>query len=166
MGTDHLDVRGLEDKNGAVAPHKSIDLERYTGQHIPTDWDITGVTGDIIMCEYVDEDEQNDEYVTRGSLLVPKNLTKEMWRVGRIVKAGPGASDQCHGEEVFIMFPNDRGIPITKFGGRNYIFINEERIFCFVHPKGKKLKAIREKIEAMDQMEKEDNKNKEIIETE
>lgn len=131
MSEDHLESRGQEARIHGLPPDKSIDLEMYTGQHIPTNWDIVGVTGDIIMCEYADEVE-GAELVDRGGIYVNAGVTKEMWRVGKIVQAGPGASAKCHAPETYVMFPNDKGIPITKFDGKNYIFINEERIFCFV----------------------------------
>ena len=53
---DHLKQRGLEAEIHGLPPEKSIDLEMYKGQHIPTNWDIIGVTGDILMCEYADEE--------------------------------------------------------------------------------------------------------------
>lgn len=136
--SDHLKQRGLESRVHGVAPKKSIDLDKYKGQHIPTDWNIVGVTGDILMCEYADEHGESGEYVDRGGILVDAAMTKEMWRIGKIHLAGPGASEQAQ-PGTYIMFPNDRGIPITKFDGKNYIFINEERIFCFVEPKNKNI---------------------------
>ena len=141
MSDEHLESRGQEARIHGIAPDKSIDLEMYKGQHIQTNWDITGVTGDIIMCEYADEVE-GAGLVDRGGIFVDVGVSKEMWRVVKIVKAGPGASDKCHEDETYVMFPNDRGIPITKFDGKNYIFLNESRIFCFVAPKPKDEKLI------------------------
>ena len=131
---DNLSARRQEAEVHGIAPHKSIDLEMYKGQHIPVDWDIIGVTGDIIMAEYADE--AGDDLVSRGGILVNAGVSREMWRIAKIVLSGPGTSEQCK-TGAYIMFPNDRGIPITKFNGKNYIFINEERIFCFVSPKNK-----------------------------
>ena len=149
MGTEHLDARGpgYEPVIHGIGPHKSIDLEMYTGKSIPTDWDITGVTGDIIMCEYADEADGDAEYVKRGHILLSTGATKEMWRVGKIHLAGPGVSEQAQ-PGAYIMFPNDKGIPITKFNGKNYIFINEERIFCFVQPKAPEVEEVEEVADA------------------
>lgn len=133
---DHLKQRGQEAEIHGLPPEKSIDLEYYRGQHIPIDWNIIGVTGDILMVEYADGSDDDDELVNRGGVLVKTSVTKAMWRVGKIILAGPGASEQCK-PGAYILFPNDKGIPMTKFDGKNYIFINEERIFCFVEPKTK-----------------------------
>ena len=118
---EHLKQRGQEAENFGLPPEKSIDLEMYKGQYIPTNWNITGVTGDILMCEYADEDPNSDDMVDRGGILVNASVTKEMWRVGKVHLAGPGASKECQ-PGAYVMFPNDRGIPITKFEGKNYIF--------------------------------------------
>jgi len=130
---DHLKDKGLEDQIHGVAPQKSIDMTSYAGTDIPAEWDIVGVTGDILMVEYVDTDGEHEEIVRNG-IIIPKAMQHKVWRVGQIMKAGPGASEQAV-EGSFIMFPNDKGIPLSKFGGKNYIFINEERIFAFVEPK-------------------------------
>lgn len=130
---DNLTVRGQEAEIRGIAPHKSIDLDVYSGQHIPKNWDITGVTGDILMVEPADE-AGDGEYIDRGGVLVNSNMTKAMWRVGKIVLTGPGASSQATVGR-YVMWPNDKGLPLTKMNGHNYHFINEERIFCFVEPK-------------------------------
>ena len=130
---EHLEQRGQEDRIYGVAPLKSIDLEMYKGQSIPTNWDIVGTTGDILMVEYADEVD-GGELVDRGGILVNASVSKQMWRIGKIILSGPGASEQAQ-PGAYIMWPNDRGIPITKFDGKNYIFLNEVRIFCFVKPK-------------------------------
>lgn len=131
---DKVDISKQEDTIRGVAPHRTIDLECYHGQHIPANWEITGVSGDIIMAEYADVSNNNADYVDKGGIDLPTSSVKAMWRVCRIVKVGPGCSDQCKVGS-YVMIPSDKGIPMTKFDGHNYIFINEERIFCFVEPK-------------------------------
>ena len=130
---NNLTERGLEPKIFGIAPNKSVDLESYKGTHIPHSWDIVGVTGDILMCEYADEDGAGD-YVDRDGILVNPEMTRQMWRVAKIIFSGPGASEQCQ-PGAFVMFANSIGVPMTKFGGHNFIFLNEARIFCFVKPK-------------------------------
>lgn len=130
---DHLEQRGLEAEVHGLPPRKSIDLEMYKGQSIPTNWDIIGTTGNILMVEMADE-VADGELIDRGGILVNAGVSKEMWRIAKIVLAGPGSSEQCK-VGTYILFPNDRGLSMTKFDGHNYVFINEERIFCFVKPK-------------------------------
>lgn len=131
---DNLKARGQEDIVKGVAPSKSIDLERYKGQHLPNNWEIEGVTGDVLLCEFSDTADKDGEYVDRGGVLISTDVTREMWRVARIVFSGPGASINAQAGK-YILFPNDRGIPMTKFDGKDYIFINEERILAFVKPR-------------------------------
>ena len=133
---DNNEYRGLESKNSLVVapPVQSIDMTAYRGSNIPNNWEITAVTGDILMVEYADSPDKDGEYVDRGGVLINTAITPQVWRVGRIVKAGPGAS-QFAKEGAFVMFPNDKGIPLTKFNNKNYIFLNEQRIFAYVTPK-------------------------------
>lgn len=131
--SDHLEQRGLEAEVHGIAPTKTIDMTSYSGSKIPDEWEIKGVTGDILMVEYADA-TSDGELINRGGILVNAQVSQHVWRVGRIVKAGPGASEQAKVGE-YVMFPSDKGIPCTKFAGKDYIFINEERVFAFVEPK-------------------------------
>lgn len=133
---DNLKARGQEDEVRGVAPHKSIDLDMYQGGHIPLDWEIVGVTGDIIMGEYADEDESGDDLVNRDGILVKSSVTKAMWRIVKVVMVGPGVPEE-YGIGKYLMIPGNLGIPMTKFNGKNRIFINAERVFCVVEPKNK-----------------------------
>ena len=133
---EHLE-KVTEDRIGGLPPSKSLNLELYSGESIPIDWEIVGVTGDILMVEYADCDD-NNENVMRDGILVPLSARDYVWRVGQIIKAGPGASEQAQpveGEDKYVLFPYDRGIPMTKFNGHNYVFLNEQRVFGFVKPK-------------------------------
>lgn len=132
--SDHLKQRGLESRVHGLPPNKSVDLESYKGQHLPRNWNIEAVTGDVLMCEYADEAEGDGELVNRDGIFVNAGVTREMWRVAKIVLAGPGASETCQPGS-YVMFPNCVGIPMTKFNGHNYIFLNEERVLAIVSPK-------------------------------
>ena len=134
---DNLSVRGQEAEVHGLAPNKTIDLDMYQGQHIPRDWDIVGVTGDIILAEYADEDDSGDDLVNRGGVLISASATRAMWRIVKVIMAGPGVPEDYR-EGAYLMIPNDRGLPMTKFDGKNMIFINAERVFCIVKPKKKK----------------------------
>lgn len=133
---DHLVQRGQEAVIHGIAPHKSIDVEKYRGQHIPNNWEIEGVTGDVLLCEYADKANCDGDLVDRGGILVDASITNEIWRVACIVFAGPGASENAQPGK-HILFPSDKGIPMTRFDGKDYIFINEERILAFVKPRSK-----------------------------
>jgi len=133
MSKEHLEAKGLEPEIHGIAPQKSLDLTAYSGAAIPNDWQITGVTGDILMVEYADTDGDNEE-VMRDGLYLPAGVSNKVWRVGRIELAGPGASDQAI-PGAYVMFPSDKGIPCMKFSSKDYIFLNEKRIFAFVQPK-------------------------------
>lgn len=131
---DNLKYRGQNDQVGGLAPHKTLNIDCYRAANIPTDWDIVSPCGDIIMITYVDAADDDGEYIERDGILVQASVSRHVWRVGQIVKAGPHASEQAK-EGAYVMFPNDKGVPMTGFGGKNYVFLNEERIFCYVQPK-------------------------------
>jgi len=134
--TDHLEERGLEPRIHGIPPHRSIDVEKYKGQHIPNNWEIEGVTGDILLCDYADKVGGDQDFVDRGGILVNASLTSEIWRVAKIIFAGPGASEEAQPGK-YVLFPSDKGIPMTRFDDKDYIFINEERILAFVKPRSK-----------------------------
>jgi len=112
----------------------SIDLDEYSGMAVPKDWKITGLMGDIIQIEYADvvHDGLRGEMIDRGGILVNTATTRYTWRVGVVKLAGPLVRFTKVGD--YVMFPSDKGIPLTKFNGVDYIFLNEERIFGIVTP--------------------------------
>lgn len=132
----NLTTRGQEAEVNGLAPQRTIDMTAYGSSNIPNQWEIDEVTGDILMVEYADVEkgEGGDEYIKRGGILVSAEVSHHVWRVGKIAKAGPGASSQAK-VGAYVMFPNDKGIPCTKFADKDYIFINEERIFAYVKPR-------------------------------
>lgn len=112
----------LPDRN-----HGLTDIEVYSKMSLPTDYEITEVLGDIIMAEYVDCDDDG-QLVNRGGILVNNDVTRNTWRVAKILKRGKGCSDIIQ-EGKLIMFPNDKGIPSVTQNKKPAVFINEERIF-------------------------------------
>jgi co-chaperonin GroES (HSP10) len=112
----------------------SMDLDEYSGMAVPKEWEITGLFGDIIQVEYADveESELAGELINRGGILVNTNATRYTWRVGKCILKGPAVKYVNVGD--YVMFPSDKGIPLTKFNGKDFVFLNEERIFSIVEP--------------------------------
>lgn len=108
----------------------SLDLTEMQGITIPTDFEITGVLGDILMCEIVDEDAQGD--VLRNGIWLKQEVTQKMWRVAKVVKIGPHCSENIKIDD-YVMYPSDKGLPMMKHH-KKYIFLNEPRIFCICRP--------------------------------
>lgn len=116
-----------------------IDVERYKTAEIPMeDWNIVGVFGDILLCKFVDVEEGNfgeGEYITRGGIAVPLDVTKHTWRIVEVLQRGPKVTDEINVGDL-LMIPNDRGIPCVKKNDQgkkeSLIFINEDRVFCKV----------------------------------
>jgi hypothetical protein len=109
----------------------SLQLDNMLGIGIPGEWEIEDVLGDIVMAEYVDENEQGE--VKRDGIWLKQEVTNRMWRVARILKKGPGCSERIKIGELY-MFPSDRGIPMITFKRKKLVFFNEERIFARVTP--------------------------------
>jgi co-chaperonin GroES (HSP10) len=133
---EHLKVRGQEAKINGIAPYQSIDVEMYKGKHLPNNWEIVGTTGDVLLCKYADQFEGDGELVDRGGILVNAAVTNEIWRVAEIKFAGPQASEEAQ-PGALVLFPSTVGLPMTKFDGENYIFLNESRILAYVKPRSK-----------------------------
>lgn len=114
-----------------------IDIEKYRSAEIPMeDWNITGVFGDILLCEFVDVAEGGVEgdYILRGGIAVPLDTTRHTWRIVKVLQKGVKSSGEINVGDL-LMIPNDRGIPCVQKNGKkkeNLIFINEDRVFCKV----------------------------------
>lgn len=110
----------------------SFNLDQMQGTTVPSDFEIVGVLGDIVMCELVDESPTGE--VLRDGIWVKPDVTHKMWRVAKITKLGPKCSSNIKvGDNV--MYPSDKGLPMVSRGGKKVVFLNEERIFAIVNPK-------------------------------
>ena len=123
---EHKTDRGLPTGNFGMP---SLNLDQCNRTAIPSDWDITEVFGDIIMCKYVDENATGE--VQRNGIWVQRDVVKHLWRVVEVVLKGPSVPA---GIEVgdYLMIPGDRGLEGMSKDGLKLIFINAERIFAKV----------------------------------
>ena len=117
-------------KNLPVENQGLKEIEQYQGMKLPEDYEVTELLGDVIMAEYVDCDESG-ELVNRGGILVSNDISRNTWRVAKIILTGPTVPENVVPGK-FILFPNDKGIPAVNQGGRPRIFLNAERIFGIV----------------------------------
>lgn len=120
-----------------------MELDKVQGVEIPSlDWEITDVLDDIIMAQFVDTDNDG-QHIQRNGIYIKVDPAKQLWRVGRVIAAGPKCSDKIK-TGVFILFPNDRGIQVPQVGGyKNVAFINEPRIFGICKPTPEQLKRLK-----------------------
>lgn len=111
-----------------------IQIENLPADSIMLDgWTLTKVLDDILMCQYIDTNEDGTE-VKRGSLYVPINVTTFAWRLAKVVLAGPKCETVKVGD--IIMFPNDKGLQVSNLNDmKNVVFLNENRIFGVCEPK-------------------------------
>jgi len=113
-----------------------LNLDDCKNMSLPSEYDITGVLGDVIMGEQVDVDDSGQAYVERDGILVDTNIQKNVWRVARAIMVGPDVKLIKAGDH--FIYPNDKGITAVKFSARikrPVIFLNEARIFCRCEPK-------------------------------
>jgi hypothetical protein len=110
-----------------------VQLDLYKGSSLELiDWKLDKVLDDILMCQYVDVNEDGTE-VKRGSIWVPINTVHFAWRVAKVLLAGPKCQTVKEGDH--IIFPNDKGIQVTNLNGlKNIVFLNESRIFGVCSP--------------------------------
>tara|TARA_R110000772_G_scaffold173482_3_gene285422 strand:+ start:39 stop:410 length:372 start_codon:yes stop_codon:yes gene_type:complete len=105
-------------------------IEKYAIESVPTqDWEFTQLLDDIIMCRYIDADD--DGNVKRNGIFIPTDATKQVWRVAEVIMVGDTVPDYIT-PGVKLMFPSDKGIPAVTRDGTNIIFLNVERIFGIV----------------------------------
>jgi hypothetical protein len=119
----------LEDKIGGT-----VQLEQYQGHALELDgWKLTNVLDDILMVQYIDVNENGTE-IKRGSLWVPINTVTFVWRVGKVILAGPNCKTVKIDDH--IVFPNDKGIQAASINDiKNIVFLSESRIFGVCEPR-------------------------------
>lgn len=115
--------KNLEDRIGG-----KVQLEQYQGHALELDgWKLTKVLDDILMVQYVDVNEEGTE-IKRGSIWVPISTVNFVWRVGKVMLAGPSCKTVKEGD--YIVFPNDKGIQAANINDlKNIVFLSENRIF-------------------------------------
>jgi len=105
-----------------------VQLDNYIGHEMNLDgWTLTKVLDDILMCQYIDVNEDGTE-IKRGSIWVPINTVNFTWRLAKVILAGPDCKTVK--KDNIIIFPNDKGIQVANLNGlKNVVFLNEARIF-------------------------------------
>ena len=116
-------------KQDLVGGRTAINLDEFGAIKMSGDWDIAMPLGDIIMAEFVDENEFGE--IKRDGIWIKQELTNKLWRVAKILKCGPGCAPYLV-PGIHVMFPSDKGFPMVNFYGKKLIFLNEERIFAIV----------------------------------
>jgi hypothetical protein len=105
-----------------------VQLDHYIGSSLNLqDWKLTKVLDDILMCQYIDVNDDGTE-VKRGSIWVPINTVNFAWRLAKVVLAGPDCRTVKEGD--IVVFPNDKGIQVANLNDlKHIVFLNESRIF-------------------------------------
>ena len=108
-----------------------MNIDSMMGTSISNDFEFESLTGDLIMCEVIDQNSQNEVY--RGGIWISTDITKTLWRRGQVVLTGPNVPKEisigCQ-----ICYPGDRGIPMIAANKKKYIFLNYERVFGVLKP--------------------------------
>ena len=109
-----------------------VRLEEYTSSELNLQgWKLTAVLDDILMCQYVDINEDGT-MIKRGDLWVPINAVNQAWRVAKVLLAGPRAKVKP-GQH--IIFPSTFGLKASNINNlRHIVFLNEDRIFGIANP--------------------------------
>jgi hypothetical protein len=112
-----------------------VQIDNYAGSELALDgWKLTNVLDDILMVQYSDINEEGTE-VKRGSIWVPINAVNHVWRIGKVVLAGPNCKSVKQND--YVIFPNDKGIQVSNLNGlKHIVFLNEARIFGICEPNG------------------------------
>lgn len=109
-----------------------VRLENYMGSDLNlTGWKLTNVLDDILMCQFVDINEDGTQ-VLRGGIWLPINSVQHAWRVAKVLLAGPRARVKV-GQHV--IFPSTFGLKASNINNiRHIVFLNEDRIFGVCEP--------------------------------
>ena len=109
-----------------------VQLDHYAGSDLNlTGWTLTSVIDDVLLVTYADSTDDG-KGVMRGGIVLPTNMSQNVWRIGKVLLAGPAATVKA-GE--FVMFPNDKGLQAKNVNGnKSVVFLNQQRIFGIVKP--------------------------------
>lgn len=123
-----------EDKVGgkqAIGLHEGD--ERFSDP-LAYKFDVGELFGDLVMAEYVDE---NEDAVEVNGIYIPTAMSakRHNWRTAIVRKVAPDAPKSLKPGDI-IRFHDDKGIPMME-GTHKYIFLNAARIFCTMIPKAK-----------------------------
>jgi hypothetical protein len=112
-----------EDRIGGL-----VQIDNYKGSDFELDsWTLTKVLDDILMVQYIDINDDGTE-VNRNGIWLPINAVNHVWRIGKVLLAGPNCRVVEVGDN--IVFPNDKGIQVSSINGyKHIVFLNEARIF-------------------------------------
>jgi hypothetical protein len=110
-----------------------VQLDNYIGNELNLEgFRITKVLDDILMCQYIDVNEDGTE-IRRGSIWVPINTVNFTWRLAKVILAGPNCKTVKVGD--IVCHPSDKGISVANMNGlKNVVFLNESRIFGVCQP--------------------------------
>lgn len=114
--------------------HGLVQIENYKSNSMELDeWNLTKVLDDILMVQYTDVNEDGTE-VNRNGIWLPINAVNHVWRIGKVILAGPNCRTVKEGDNV--VFPNDKGIQVSSLNDlKHIVFLNESRIFGVCEPK-------------------------------
>ena len=114
-----------------------IQLEKYSDASLPLeDWQLTEVLDDILMLEYADtpKGEKAGSHVMRRGVLLPVDISRHTWRVGKVVLRGNAVPSNIQ-VGTHVLFPNDKGIRAANFNGKQeVVFLNADRVFGVCKP--------------------------------
>jgi hypothetical protein len=110
-----------------------VQIDQYLGNELNLDgYNITKVLDDILMCQYVDVNDDGTE-IKRGSIWVPINTVNFTWRLAKVILAGPDCKTVKEGD--IICHPSDKGLSVANMNGlKHVVFLNESRIFGVCEP--------------------------------
>lgn len=121
-----------DDRVGGKPQTRLDDIDHVYADPIDSRWEIDEMMNDLIMAEYVDEN--NGGEVVRGGIVISPEMSRtRAWRTAIVRKVGPDVKPPIR-PGVYIRFGADKGIPSIQ-GKRKYIFLNAERVFCTLKPK-------------------------------
>ena len=107
----------------------NIQLEAYRSDVFElSDWNLTSLLDDLLMVQYVDVADNDGREILRNGIIVSVDVSTQVWRVGKIILAGPNC--QYVKPNDYVVFPNDKGIRASCINDlKNIVFLNEARIF-------------------------------------
>lgn len=135
----------LQDENILAAVKKLYQSEKIVNYDLDfTKWKIKKLYGTTLWVQLLDEPDADT--IMKGSLAIPVQQAKGLYRIGRVLMAGSEVKHAKEGE--YIRFPQGVGSPYeTRVGGYRTWLLREELVMMVVDPPSKDENEIKKHIE-------------------
>jgi hypothetical protein len=145
MSEEAEPLQPLQQNNISAAIKKLYKTERIVNYDLDfSKWEVKKLYNTTLWIQLIDEPDADT--IQKGLLTIPVQQAKGLYRIGRVLMAGPEVKHAQVGE--YIRFPQGVGSPYeVKVGGYKTWLLREEQVMMVVEPPFQDEEKIRQHVE-------------------